>query len=202
LGFYDRHILPRITHLVCSSRAHMRQRQKIVPLARGEVLEIGAGSGLNLTLYDPSKVQTLWGLEPSSEMRALHDPGDQLRFQWLAAGAEEIPLPGDCVDTAVVTYSLCTIPEIQTALGEIRRVLRPQGRLLFCEHGAAPEQWVRRWQDRLNPVWQWFAGGCHLNRPILELIQDSGFQLTREETMYLPGWKPLTFNCWGEAKPR
>jgi ubiquinone/menaquinone biosynthesis C-methylase UbiE len=205
MGIYSKYILPRAVHYTCSSKPNMRQREKVVPLASGEVLEIGVGSGLNFSFYDPSRVTKLWGLEPSAEMRRM--AADMVRslpfkFEFVDLPGEEIPLDANSVDTVLVTYTLCTIPETQPALRGMARVLRPGGKLIFCEHGAAPGAEVRRWQDRLNPIWKRMAGGCHLNRAIPELIRSGGFEVDALDTMYLPGWRPATYNYWGTASSR
>ena len=205
MGFYSRYILPRAVHFTCSLKPNMRQREKVVPLASGEVLEIGVGSGLNFSYYDPSRVSKLWGLEPSVEMRRL--ASDAVRslpfeFEFIDLPGEEIPLDANSVDAVLVTYTLCTIPETQPALRGMARVLRPGGKLIFCEHGAAPDVTVRRWQDRLNPIWKRIAGGCQLNRAIPELIRSGGFEIESLDAMYLPGWRVATYNYWGTASPR
>jgi len=205
MGFYSKYILPRVVDFSCSTKPCMRQREKVVPLASGEVLEIGVGSGLNFSFYDPSRVTKLWGLEPSAEMRRLAEGAVHslpFKFEFIDLPGEEIPLDANSVDTVLVTYTLCTIPETQSALRGMARVLRPGGKLVFCEHGAAPDPKVRRWQDRLNPIWKRMAGGCHLNRAIPELIRSGGFEIDALDTMYLPGWSPAAFNYWGTASPR
>ncbi len=205
MGLYAKYVLPHIVHFTCSLEPNMRQRAKVVPLAGGEVLEIGVGSGLNLPFYDPTRVKKLWGLEPSAEMRRLAQRAVRslsFEFEFIDLPGEEIPLDASSVDTVLVTYTLCTIPETETALRGMARVLRPGGRLIFCEHGAAPDAGVRRWQDRVNPVWRRLSGGCELNRVIPELIRSAGFEIEALETMYLPGWRPATFNYWGTAAPR
>jgi len=205
MGFYAKHILPRVVHLSCGSKPCMRQREKVVPLASGEVLEIGLGSGLNLPFYDPSHVTRLWGLEPAAEMRRLARGAIgslPFEFEFIDRPGEEIPLDENSVDTVLITYTLCTIPETQPALRGMARVLRPGGTLIFCEHGAAPDAPVRRWQDRLNPIWNRVGGGCNLNRAIPDLLRAGGFEIDWMETMYLPGWRPAGFNYWGSASPR
>jgi len=183
----------------------MRQREKIVPLAEGRVLEIGLGSGLNLPYYDPEKVDKLWGLEPSPEMRRMAQPiieAAPVDVELIDLPGEEIPLEDKTVDTIVTTYTLCTIPETEQALRQMARVLKPGGRMLFCEHGAAPDASVRRWQDRLNPIWKRIGGGCHLNRDIPKVIDQGGFEVVDLETMYLPGFRFAGFNYWGAATAR
>ena len=202
MGLYDRYILPPLINLACSSKPNMKQREKLVPLAEGEVLEIGMGSGLNLPFYDTRKVRKLWGLEPSEGMRKLARKkllGSELEVEMIDLPGEEIPLDANSVDTVVVTYTLCTIPDPQRALRGAQRVLRPGGKLLFCEHGVAPDEDVRRWQDRLNPIWRRFSGGCDINRDIPALLESSGFRIVVDERMYIPGVKIASYNYWGRA---
>lgn len=203
MGIYQKYLLPRIVDFTCGLKPTMLQREKAVPLAEGRVLEIGIGSGLNLPFYRPSKVEHVWGLDPSNEMLALAKNklgGLGFDVELIAAPAEDIPLDAGSVDTVVTTYTICTIPDVRAALNEARRVLKPDGHLVFCEHGLAPDESVRRWQNRLNPVWMKVGGGCNLNRPIPELIAQAGFQVRSMETMYIPGWRPASFNYWGTAE--
>jgi ubiquinone/menaquinone biosynthesis C-methylase UbiE len=205
MGLYEKYILPRIVHLACSSSPTRKQREKVVPLASGRVLEIGVGSGLNLAFYDASKVEKVWGLDPSPEMTwRAEEAAEQVDFEFEVIGlpGRGIPLEGDTVDTVLVTYTLCTIPETKLALRQMARVLKPGGQLIFCEHGAAPDEKVRRWQNRINPIWKRFGGGCHLNRDIPAVLEEGGFQIRDLETMYLPGWRPASFNYWGTAAAR
>ena len=202
---YDRFVLPRLIHLACGMKPIGRQREKVVPRARGRVLEIGIGSGLNLPYYDPAKVELLWALEPGAGIRRMAErKAADLAFPiaFLDSPAEQIPLADESLDTVVTTFTLCTIPDAAAALGEMRRVLKPGGRLLFAEHGRAPDERVRRWQDRLTPLWKRIGGGCHLNRDIPAMIEAAGFRLSSLETAYLPGPRPLTFNFWGAASRR
>ncbi len=202
MGFYQRYILPRLLHFACGSEPIMRQRQKVVPFATGRVLEIGIGSGLNLPFYDPAHVEMLWGLEPSAEMRAMAEKriaDVSFNVELIELPGEEIPLESQSVDTILITYTLCTISDPLLALAGMRRVLKPGGELLFCEHGLAPDEDVQRWQNRIAPFWKHIAGGCHLNRPIPSLIEQGGFKIKKIETRYLPGTKIGTFNYWGSA---
>jgi len=205
MGTYQKYLLPRIVNFTCGLKPMMKQRERIVPLAEGRVLEIGIGSGLNLPFYTPDKIKHLWGLDPSQEMWALAQK--KLRIldfdvEFMEAPAEDIPLDDGSVDTVLITYSLCTILDVHSALEEVRRVLKSDGSLVFCEHGLAPDESVRRWQHRLNPVWKRIGGGCNLNRPIPELIKQAGFRIRGMDTMYIRGWKPASFNYWGTANQR
>jgi ubiquinone/menaquinone biosynthesis C-methylase UbiE len=204
MGLYQRYLLPRLIQCACGSRVVDRQRRKVVPLAQGEVLEIGFGSGLNLPHYRPGQVGTLWALEPSAEMRALAAPrvaASGLKPRWLDLPGEALPLPDASVDCVVMTYTLCTIPDAGAALAQLKRVLRPGGRLLFCEHGAAPDAGVRRWQDRLDGPWGRIAGGCHLNREVAPLIASAGFRFDELQSGYLPKTPRFAgYNTWGCAR--
>lgn len=205
MSLYDRFVLPRLIHLACGMKPIARQRRKVVPQAQGRVLEIGIGSGLNLPYYDPGKVERLWALEPSADIRRMAErKARDVAFPvaFIDRPAERIPLEDQSLDTVVTTFTLCTIPDAAAALGEMRRVLKPSGRLLFAEHGRAPDERVRRWQDRLTPLWKRIGGGCHLNRDIPAMIETAGFRLSSLETAYLPGPRPLTFNFWGAASRR
>lgn len=201
---YDRYLLPYLIDLACGIGPVQRQRAKIVPLAEGRVLEIGIGTGRNLPFYDKSRVDSLLGLDPAPQMHRLARQRAEhagLAVELLELSAEAIPLPDASMDSIVMTFTLCSIPDPVRALAEMRRVLKPSGQLLFCEHGAAPDAGVRRWQDRLTPVWKPLAGGCHLNRDIPGLLAAGGFSLAVLDTLYLPGPRPLTYNYWGRATP-
>lgn len=202
MGFYNRFLLPKVVDLVCRSKPNMRQRAKVVPLASGNVLEVGFGSGLNLSFYDSAKVSHVWALEPSAEMLAIaagRVGAAGFPVELVKAPAEKMPLADASADTVLMTYTLCTLPDVRRGLGEIARVLKPGGQLLFCEHGSAPDESVRRWQNRLNPVWKAVGGGCNLNRSVPTLLEDGGFRIREMDTMYLPGWRPASFNYWGRA---
>jgi SAM-dependent methyltransferase len=188
MSVYEDHVLPHLIDIACSTKPTRKQREKIVHLAEGDVLEIGFGSGLNLPYYDNDKVRRVFGLEPSEGMRRKAQPNvdaSGLDVEFIDLPGEEIPLESNSVDTVLVTYTLCTIPDAVAALEGMRRVLKAG----------------RRWQDRLNPGWKRFSGGCNMNRDIPGLIESSGFRITTDERMYIPGLKILSYNYWGTAKP-
>lgn len=205
MGLYDRYILPRVLDLACGVSAVRKQREKVVPKAHGRVLEIGVGSGLNLEHYDPSRIEVLIGLDPSPELRRMAERRAQkakLEVEWLGLEAERIPLDDASIDSIVITYTLCTIPDTTAALSEMRRVLKPGGELHFSEHGRAPHPDVARFQDRLTPYWKKFSGGCALNRDIPALLREAQFELTELDTMYMPKTpRALGHTFWGCARP-
>jgi ubiquinone/menaquinone biosynthesis C-methylase UbiE len=204
MSLYERHVLPWVIDKACGHPAMREQRARLVPAAAGTVLEIGIGSGRNLRHYDAARIDRLYGLDPSAELLAMAQRRAGragLAFEELRHDAAAIPLDAASVDCVLVTYTLCSIPDIATALGEMRRVLRPGGRVLFSEHGAAPDAGVRRWQDRLNPLWRPLAGGCNLNRDIPALLRQAGFALERLDAGYLDGPpRLLGYNFAGVAK--
>lgn len=203
MRFYEDRVLPNLINFACSRKPNQKQREKVVPLAEGDVLEVGFGSGLNLPFYDKGKIRRIWALEPSEGMRRKAQPvvdASGLDVEFIALPGESIPLEANSLDTVLVTYTLCTIPDAITALEGMRRVLKPGGSLLFCEHGIAPDETVRRWQRRLNRTWGRVAGGCNLDRDIPDLIRKGGFELVADERMYIPGLKMLCYNYWGRAK--
>lgn len=204
MGLYAKRILPRLLDLSMGHRELQPYRRRIIQAAEGRVLEIGIGSGRNLPLYD-DRVTEIVGVDPSPELlrmarRAAGRGGQSVSF--VEAPAEAIPLDDRSFDCAVVTWSLCTIPDPLAALAEVRRLLVPGGGLLFAEHGLSPDPGVRRWQDRLTPVWKVCAGGCHLNRAIDELLRQAGFEIVAMETGYARGLKPMTWMFEGRAVPR
>ncbi|MFK5957563.1 MAG: methyltransferase domain-containing protein [Lutibacter sp.] len=179
----------------------MKQREKIIPLASGNVLEIGIGSGLNLPYYSKN-IKKLTAIDPSKELWLRNKVNTQklpFDFQFIVAEAENLPLTSDSFDSIIITYTLCTIPNLHSAFSEIKRVLKPTGKLLFCEHGKAPDDFVQKYQALINPFWKRIGGGCNLNRDIPTIIKANGFTIQTLETMYLPGWKPASFNYWGIA---
>ncbi|MGB0921675.1 MAG: class I SAM-dependent methyltransferase [Alphaproteobacteria bacterium] len=202
MSFYEEKILPSVINVACGQKPVMQQRQKVVPSAQGRVLEVGIGSGLNLEFYDRSKIDHLWGLEPSEGIRKKAQAKAEelgMAVEFLGLKGEEIPLDDNSVDTVVITYTMCTIPDVMTALGQMRRVLKPGGQMLFSEHGKAPDAAVRKWQDRLNPIWGVIGGGCNLNRDIPGLVEQAGFKMTEMQASYIPGPKFASFHYWGQA---
>jgi ubiquinone/menaquinone biosynthesis C-methylase UbiE len=206
VGFYDRHVLPLVLDAVCGMPMVTAKRRRVVPLAEGRVLEVGIGSGLNLPHYDPARVQRVIGLDPGEALLATarrRSARSPVPVEFLALQGENIPLESGSVDTVVVTYTLCTIPGVELALEGMRRVLRPGGRLLFCEHGLAPDAGVARWQQRLDPLWGRLAGGCHLTRDTAALLAQAGFAADWIERAYARG--APRFAGWhniGIAEPR
>lgn len=202
MQWYDKYVLPFLVHQVCRHRVIASQRQMVVPLATGNVIEIGAGSGLNLPYYNPEHVSKVTAVEPSRELWAKLDLDvSRLKFpvEYLPACAEEIPLPSGQYHTILSTFTLCTIRNIELAFAEMRRLLFPGGKLVFCDHGLSPEPPVYKWQHRITPLWKSVSGGCHLNRDIPAIITNNGFSLQQINTRYLPGWKPATYIFWGVA---
>jgi ubiquinone/menaquinone biosynthesis C-methylase UbiE len=203
MGIYTDVVLPRLCDLSMRNDRLRPYRERVIGAADGRVLEIGVGSGLNLPFYGAT-VREVLALEPAPKLlamaRRVPDPGMPVSF--IEASGESIPLDDQSVDTVVTTWTLCTIPEATAAIAEMRRVLKPHGKLLFVEHGLAPDASVRRWQDRLTPIWRRISGGCHLNRPIRSLIEGGEFSVERLETGYMPGPKPMTFMYEGSARPK
>lgn len=200
---YDQHLLPHLIEFACGMGAIMKTRAQLIPQAEGRVLEIGIGTGLNLSFYDPQKVATIFGVDPAAEMQ----PRARQRATKITIPVEtvalelgEIQAERDSFDTIVCTYTLCSIPDVDTVFAEMRRVLKPGGRFLFSEHGRAPDLSVARWQDRLTPLWKPFAGGCHLNRDIPALIRAGGFSIGEMHSSYLKGPKPMTYVYRGWAR--
>ncbi|HEX2566716.1 MAG TPA: methyltransferase domain-containing protein [Burkholderiales bacterium] len=201
-SWYDRHVLPYAIDLACGMKDVRRQREQVVPLARGRVLEIGIGTGLNLMHYDESQVEEIVGLDPALEMHRLAKKRLQrtgLKLSLVDLSAERIPFDDAAFDTVLMTYTLCSIPDPVSALKEMRRVLKPGAKLIFCEHGASPDASVRRWQDRLTPLWSKIAGGCRLDRDVPALLKEAGLASSDLETTYLPGPRPVTYHYRGTA---
>jgi len=204
MGFYQDQIVPLLINWSMRQRNLTAYRSRIIPAAEGRVLEIGIGSGLNLPFYSRNVAHVI-GLEPSPRLLAMARRAEHTgcgSIEFIEGSAEAIPLKDASVDTVVTTWTLCSIADAPRALRDMRRLLRPRGRLLFVEHGRAPDPKVMWWQDRLTPVWKRLGGGCHLNRAIGTLIEDAGFEFDRLETGYMRGPKPMTFMYQGSARPR
>ncbi|WP_242131359.1 class I SAM-dependent methyltransferase [Aestuariivivens marinum] len=203
MGLYDKHILPKVVDWACRQKPTRKQREKIIPLAHGNVLEIGIGSGLNLPFYDKTNVKHLTAIDPSIEIwnqNKFDVKSLPFEFNFIKAIAENIPVDNNSFDYVVITYTLCSIPDVSKAFNEIRRVIKPNGKLLFCEHGKAPDKSVQKWQNYINPIWKKLGGGCTLNKDIPSIIKNNGFKIINMETMYIPGWKPASFNFWGSSE--
>tara|TARA_Y100000741_G_scaffold258932_1_gene199817 strand:+ start:879 stop:1502 length:624 start_codon:yes stop_codon:yes gene_type:complete len=200
---YEKFVLPKVLDVCCSTKPITYQRNKIVPNAEGTILEIGIGSGLNIPYYQKSNIKKIYGLDPSPELceiakKAAHN--NEIKIDFLIEGAEEIKLPSQSIDTVLITYTLCSIPNPNDALKEMKRVLKHDGKILFCEHGAAPDLNVFKWQNRINPLWGKLFGGCNINRDIPSIILNSGFKINNLEQMYLPSTpKIVGYNYWGSA---
>jgi ubiquinone/menaquinone biosynthesis C-methylase UbiE len=203
MSFYAKYVLPRLIDVAMKNEETARLRAAWIPRARGEVLEVGIGSGLNLRFYSP-EVTRVYGVDPSVELGRLarrRAAAGSTKVEFLLQTAEEeLPLANASMDTVVVTWTLCSIPNALSALQEMKRVLKPGGRLIFLEHGRAPDPGVRVWQNRLTPFWKRIGGGCHLNRKIDELITEAGFQISELTTGYLPGPRPMTYTYQGFAQ--
>ena len=202
MNLYDRYVLPRMIDFACGMGAVMKTRAQIVPLASGRVLEIGIGTGLNLSFYDATKVSEIIGVDPAVDMSKLareRAAKISIPVKTIALELGQIQTEDDSFDSIVCTFTLCTIPDAVAALKEMRRVLKPGGKLLFSEHGLAPDAPVVRWQNRITPIWKPLAGGCHLNRDIPALINAGGFTIQQLETSYLKGPKPMTWVYRGWA---
>jgi ubiquinone/menaquinone biosynthesis C-methylase UbiE len=202
MGVYAKFVLPRLIDLAMRNSDIARLRAESLPKARADVLEIGIGSGLNLPFYS-SQVRRVYGVDPSLELRhmaAQRASAVPFEVTFLPQSAEEpLPLGDSSVDTIVMTWSLCSIPNPGSALQQMRRVLRTDGRMIFIEHGRSPDDRVMLWQDRITPLWKRIGGGCHLNRKIDELIRAAGFQITELRTFYLPGPRLMTYTYQGVA---
>lgn len=203
MNLYERYILPKMIDVACSTGNVMKARSKIVPQAFGEVLEIGIGSGLNLQFYDAKKVFAIVGVDPAAQMQSLareRAANIDIPVEIIAIDVQGIHAKTDRFDTIVMTFTLCSIDDPVAALQEMARVLKPNGRLLFCEHGLAPDLTVERWQHRLTPFWKPIAGGCHLDRDIPALIRAGGFAIDELSEAYLPGPRPMSYVYSGVAQ--
>ncbi|MDA9577826.1 class I SAM-dependent methyltransferase [Gammaproteobacteria bacterium] len=204
MGLYDKYILPKFLNCACGSKPINYQRQKVVPLAKGKVLDIGIGSGLNIPFYNSDKIDKVIGIDPSHELIELAKElanDSKASIELVIGSAESIPYPDNFFDTVLVTYTICTIPNVAVANKEMWRVLKDDGRLIFCEHGLAPDKKISKWQNRIDPFWGKIAGGCHLNRDIQKLITDAGFSFESLDKMYIPSTPKFAgYNYWGIGK--
>lgn len=201
MGLYEKYLLPRLLNMAMKSPDFARLRSELIPEAAGNVLELGIGSGLNLPFYRRGVHVT--GVDPSRELQAYAREvalAHTVDVEFFSQSAETLPFENASFDTAVITWSLCSIGEPLAALGEVRRVLKPGGRLIFAEHGRSPESKVAKWQDRLNPVWRKIGGGCNLNRRPDESMRQTGFVFDSVEEGYLPGPRFAAYNYRGIAR--
>ena len=203
-NFYDRNILPRLCNCCCGIGPIEKQRKKIVPSAKGVVLEIGIGTGLNLPFYNKNNVTKIIGLDPSEHLtdvaKVVAEEVD-VNLELIHSGAEKINLGDNSVDTVLITYTLCTIPDIKSSISEIKRVLKNNGDFIFCEHGKSPDRCIANIQSFINPIWGIIFGGCTINRDSPKIIHDADFKIDSIEQMYLPGTpKFVGYNYWGVAK--
>lgn len=203
MGLYRRYVGPRLIGLACSQANITELRQTIIPRASGVVLEVGIGPGLNLAHYDPQKVIKVIGVDPEQgfvELAKERVKASPVPVEIIQAPGERIPLDNGTADTAVLTYTLCSVQDPAAVLREIRRVLKPGGRLLFLEHGRSEDANIAQWQDRLNPLWNVFSCGCQINRDTAQLLSEAGFRIEDADRFYLPGApKILGFHCRGTA---
>ena len=207
MGIYQKYFLPKLIATAMRDKPMARERKALVPQATGVVLELGIGSGENLPYYTADQVAKLYALEPAVELvdiaqKRFAEADLSVQPEMIIAGAEAIPLDNDSVDTVVLTYTMCSIGPLLEALAEIRRVLKPQGAMLFSEHGQAPDANIAKWQNRINPLWGKIAGGCQLNLDIPTILTDNGFSIKDLDQHYLPGPKVLRYNYRGTAAVR
>jgi len=203
MGLYDRYVVPRLVTCACGTKSVIKQRQKVVPKAMGTVLEFGIGAGHNLPHYDSSRIDRVIGVDPcatSWELACERAANLDFDVEFIQGSALDVPIEDASVDSVLITFTLCTVPDPMAALREAKRTLKPGGKVYFCEHGLAPDERVAKWQNRVNPIWKKVFGGCHINRDTAGLLTEAGFKLDELEQMYLPGTPTIAgFNTWGEA---
>ncbi|MFA3918678.1 class I SAM-dependent methyltransferase [Ruegeria hyattellae] len=204
MSLYSKHILPRIVDCGCGGRAFEKQRRRIVPKARGVVLDLGIGTGLNIPLYDESRVIKIIGLDPCENSlgmarKVASDSGIPVEF--LQGVGEDIQLDGGSIDTVVLTYTLCTVRDIDAVLSEVRRVLRPDGEVLFCEHVSAPRRWISRLQNICNRPWSLLFGGCQLDRRAATALRRAKFRVDAQTARLQGAPIPIAWQTTGYARP-
>ena len=203
MSLYDKYLLPHLLNCTCNQKPFIYQRKKVVPFAKGNILEIGIGSGLNIPFYEAEDINKIWGIDPSEELIAMAKKqinDDTPDIEFIISKAEDIDFDDAFFDTILMTYTMCTISNLSEAFREIRRVIKPSGTLIFCEHGMAPDENVVKWQNRINTFWPKISGGCNINKEIPRIVESLGFSITNLENMYLPKTpKVLGYNYWGRA---
>ena len=202
MGLYSRYILPGLIQWACNGKSNDAKREMIVPLASGNVLEIGIGSGNNLPFYDGSKVTHLTAIDPLEELWERRSVDlSQLPFvvEYIRGTAEHIPAGDATYDTVVTTFTLCSVDDIHGTLKEIYRILKPGGKLLYSEHGKSPDRSTEHLQNLINPLWRRVSGGCNLNRDIPAVMEYNGFKADDINTQYMPGWRLTSYSYWGSA---
>lgn len=204
-SWWERHGVPRLIKCACSQGQIMKVRSQIVPHASGDVLELGCGGGINMEFYDPARVKTFTGLDPSPELLAMSRAAAAARGMGadiVGGVGEAMPFDDARFDTVVTTFTLCSVADQAAVLREIRRVLKPGGTALFLEHGAAPDAGVATWQRRIEPVWKRIGGNCHLTRPIGDAYEKAGFAVDRQAAAYIPKTpRPFGWYEYGAARP-
>ena len=204
MSLWGDHVLPHLVEKACRSAAILDERKRWVPRAHGDVLELGVGSGLNLAFYDAAKVAKVTGIDPSAPLlarAATRAATAAVPVELILGHAETLPFPAHAFDSAVITYSLCSVDDPARALTEVRRVLRPGGELVFVEHGLARDAATRRWQRWLTPVWRRIGGGCHLDRDIAAILRDAGYRSDDLHADYADGARWLSYTFEGTARP-
>ena len=199
---YNRYVCPHVINLAMQTKPFRRQREKVIPQASGRVLEIGIGSGLNLDFYDKSKITEIFAVEPDSillEKAKIKANQNNISLNIQKLTAEMLPFENESFDTVVSTYTMCSIYELDSAMIELKRVLKNDGSFIFSEHGKAPDSNIYKWQKRLNPIQKRIGGGCHLDKDIPKIITNSDFKLQELNSMYVPGPRFLSYHYWGRA---
>jgi SAM-dependent methyltransferase len=203
-SWWERHIVPRLIGCACAQPQIMKARSRVVPHASGDVLELGCGGGINMAFYDLAKIKSFAGIDPSPALLERSREAAQaigLNADIKGGVGEALPFASASFDTVLITFTLCSVNEQQQVLSEIRRVLRPDGKVLFLEHGSAPDADVQKWQRRIEPIWKRVGGGCHLTRPIIRAYEAAGFNIINSDKGYMPkSPRPFSWIEWGEAR--